>query len=130
MTIVSRKNIHASFVKHGCVVSTRTGWLTHCCNCLPQLLVEVKVKQIVKVLASLALVAAEKIKAIHIREASGARAGLRKFANRLNSLPLILPYAIRVKIIESFLIVRPTKQVNVAISKDALMARSWRKNVA
>ena len=112
------------------MVSTRTGWLAHCCNCLPQLLVEVKVKQIVKVLASFALVAAEKIKAIHIREASGARAGLRKFANRLNSLPLSLPYAIRVKIIESFLIVRPTKQVNVAISKDALVARSWRKIVA
>lgn len=112
------------------MVSARTGWLAHCCNCLPLLLVEVKVKQIVKVLASLALVAAKKIKAVHIREASGARARLRKFADRLNSLPLIFPYAVRVEIIEPFLIVRPSKQVDVAISKDALVARSWRENVA
>ena len=103
------------------MVSARARRFPDSFECLPLLLVKVEVKEVIEVLPSLALVAAEEIKAIHVGDATGAAPRHRQGACRLNFLPPVLANAIGIQIVEALLIVGPTEEINVAVGEDAFV---------
>ena len=107
------------------------GWhlLTDGLDAGPGFLVKVKVKQVVEVLASLALVATKEVETIHEGDASSARSLLGLISDWVYLRPTILTDAILIQIVQSFVIVCPRKEVDVSIGKDALVTCSRSKNL-
>ena len=75
----------------------------------------------------LALVSPKEVQPIHVGESSSPRPLLRLVTLDYYLGPQVLPNAVGVEIIESLIIVGPCKQVDLAISKYALMAGPWRE---
>jgi hypothetical protein len=93
-------------------------------------LIQVIVKQIVVIFASLALVAAEEVKAVHVGDTPGSRSRLNMIIFGNDKLPLVLADAVGVQVVQSLFVVSATEEVNFAIREDALMACARRENLS
>lgn len=122
MTVVACKYVHRSLVQYRSVVSAGTWRGAFCLYSLPEFLVEVEVEQVIKVLPSLPLITSKEKKSIHKKDAASPASGRRQFALGFYFCPLVLPYAIGVNVIESFLVVGSPEQVDVPICKNAFVA--------
>jgi len=132
--IIPPEHIHRTFIEHCGVVRTRW-WLVYVAlvsgftNNLPGLLIDVKVKEIIKVGALLSLVAPKKVKTVHVGNASSPRPGQWLLARDWELLPTVGSDVVRIQIIQTFFIIRATKQKNHPICQNALMSCARRKNL-
>ena len=80
MRIIPCKNINRAFIENCSVVGAFTWCNFCCCYNLPVLFIQIKVKNVIKVLSSLSLITFKEIKSIHISNTTRPTSWLRKIA--------------------------------------------------
>ena len=70
-TVVPREHVHRAIVEHNCVIGPRIGQFARRPHPRPSFLIEVEVKEIVEVVATLPLIASKKVETVHEGDAAG-----------------------------------------------------------
>lgn len=127
--IIASKDVHRAIVEDHCVVCARIRLLAIGLNTAPRLAVQIEVKQVIEVVASLALVPSEEVEAVHEGDASRARPLRRLVADWLDLGPLVAAHTVLVKVVKPLVVVCPCEEVDVSVCKNALVTSPWRKDL-
>lgn len=78
---------------------------------VPHLSVEIEVEEVIEIHTSLTLVTSEKVEAVHVSYTTSSASGLDRLSRHctLQLFPFISPNTVRVQIIQSLFIIRPSE---------------------
>ena len=109
------------------MVSSWIRWFTLSLEAGPSFSIQVEIEEIIEVVATLPLVAPKEVKTVHECDASSARPLLWLISNRVDLRPSVLANTVSVQVIQAFIIICSSEQVNVSIREDALVPRPGRE---
>jgi len=96
VAIVAAEAVHGAFVEHDRVVCADARLVPLCVNLEPVASVQVKVKHVIKVLSSLALVSTKEIQPVHVGHTTHTRPWLRRFSLVFDEIPLVSSHTVAV----------------------------------
>lgn len=128
LAIVASEDVHRSMVVHSRMVSPGRRMFAFTIGNFPSAAAKLIKEEVIKVQTLFLLVPSKEKEGVFVSEPPRSGSLLRLVTFRKKPRPSIGQNAVGVQIVQSFIVVSPSEEINLLVVEDALMTRAWAIN--